>query len=161
MKLKVRAYALFQFVSFVAIMFLVVAFGLFVAATLTQSKDLIIQDEIKNIFTFQTDHAASQAGSVFIYIAMILLVFTWVIGWSIFSVKDRNFFDSMFLMFVCIPFISNLFALLAQLSLNVNKFTPSKLEKSEIEAEKTRIIELMDKKYKTLTKAAEKENKEK
>ena len=67
----------------------------------------------------------------------------------------------MFLMFVCIPFISNLFALLAQLSLNVNKFTPSKLEKSEIEAEKTRIIELMDKKYKTLTKAAEKENKEK
>lgn len=60
MKLKVRAYALFQFVSFVAIMFLVVAFGLFVAATLSQSKDLLIQEEIKDIFTFQTNRAASQ-----------------------------------------------------------------------------------------------------
>ena len=76
MKLKVRAYALFQFVSFVAIMFLVVAFGLFVAATISQSKDLIIQDEIKDIFTFQTTHAASQAGSVFVYIALILFLGT-------------------------------------------------------------------------------------
>lgn len=67
----------------------------------------------------------------------------------------------MFLMFVCIPLISNFFALLAQLSLNVNKFTPSKLEKSEIEEEKTRIIALMDKKYKEANLAANKEKKDK
>lgn len=155
MKLKVRAYALFQFVSFVAIMFLVVAFGLFVAATISNQEDntLIVSHEIGKVFTFQTDQAASQVGSVCIYIAIILFIFTWIIGWSIFSIKDRNFFDSMFLMFVMFPLISNFFALLAQLTLNVSKFTPNKLSKEEIEAEKTRVIELMEKKYKTTAKA--------
>ena len=68
----------------------------------------------------------------------------------ILKVKDRNFLDSLFLMFVMVPIISNVFALLAQTIFDGSKFTSAKLSNEIKEKEKTQIIELLNR-DKTLT----------
>ena len=148
MKLKVRVYALFQFFSFLAFAFLMISFLLFTISSMNDNVDLIIDEQLEKVFTFHTDMAESQWGSVLIYIALILIIITWVLGLLIFRIKDRNFFDSMFLLFLIFPVVSNLFCLLAQLSLNVGKFTPMDISKEEIELEKTKVIELVEKEFK-------------
>lgn len=154
-KFKVRIYAMFQYFTFLALILMVlgIAVAMINASFHGASNDWSFWgDELNKIFSFSTKEAASLIGSVLVYIGMILFVLTWALGWTLFMFKDRNFYDQLFLLFVCIPFFSNLFALLAQLTLNTHKFTNAKLAKEDIEQEKTKIINLFEAKKRKLQK---------
>lgn len=153
LKFKVRIYALFQFVSLVALLFGVFAVMVsFIDTPFKGSTIAFWKDRLKEILFFNQTGTYGALGSVLFWTALGMWLFTWVMGWTLFMVKDRNFYDQLFLLFVCIPIISNIFALFAQLSLNTHKFTNSKLAKEEIEQEKTKIINLFELKKKTLAK---------
>lgn len=110
------------------------------------------KERATDILTFAKDQPYDIFGSILVYVGLALIGLTWTLGWMLFIVKERNFYDQLFLLFVCIPVIANIFALFAQLSLNTHKFTNAKLAKEEIEQEKTNIIRLFENKKKKLAK---------
>ncbi len=76
------------------------------------------------------------AGTLF-YLWMILYLTSLYFGATTFSSKGGNLYDSLFLIFMMIPVLGNIFAVLAQFNNKKNLFTEDKIDKEEIIKQET------------------------
>lgn len=145
MKTKFRIYAVFQFMSFVALSSLLVATILLVyqgAKTSVTVEDAEFwKQSIKDTLIFTSSTTQGVMASFFMYATLVLWSFTWIVGWMLLSIKQRNLFDSLFLLFLMLPVVSNLFALFAQMSLKETDYTSASIDKKEIKEETKKLIE--------------------
>lgn len=124
--IKNLVYAKFQFVSFFAYFLLIIAF---LIVTLTDmfsyfsfgekvTQGSTFQFAASKILSFQVKTFLGILSTLLVYSSMILIPASWLFGYQIAKDKNRTLTDSLFLLFVIVPFVSNLFALLAQISKN-------------------------------------------
>lgn len=144
MKTKFRNYAWFQFMSVIALLTLMATIVLLAYAGAHIDKKITDDgfwgNAIVDTIKFVRQEVIGTMASIFIYITMSLWIITWIFGWMIFRTKNRNLMDSLFLMFLMIPIISNMFALFAQLSLKTKDYTPSTIDKKKIKEETEKLI---------------------
>ena len=148
MKKKFRVYAFFQFSSFFAL----VVFALSVLLVSIHSYEGIMtsdgQDHYLSLNTLLGESFAGKLGgrmgalvSAFNYLTLIFWINSWVVGLMILRIKNRNLFDSIFLIFVFIPLLSNVLALAAQFTLKTYDYAEDNINKKIVEAEQKKIIE--------------------
>ncbi|MCK5866996.1 MAG: hypothetical protein KAG14_01215 [Mycoplasmataceae bacterium] len=143
MTFKIKIYAIFQFLSFISLLTLGIGIGVLIYQgqidhqTFTSKKLWTVGLERTMIFSRAT--ATGILSSIFAYLGITLWLVTWIIGVLVLRDKERNLFDSIFLLFVMIPLLANLLALIAQLSSRVAEYTSSTIDKKEIKKE-TQII---------------------
>lgn len=135
-KSKFRLYAIFQSLSLIALSLLFAAFACLVYQHQSGSASLedvaFWRHAIKETLTFQSAERLYIFASIFAYSTIVLWVITWIAGFLIVKIEGRNLFDSLFIMFVFIPIVSNLFAFIAQLSLKTSDYTSEKIDKQEL-----------------------------
>ncbi len=145
---KQKNLALFQFISLIAVFVLFTGF-MILGFTLMNSGQVNALKSLPNwleavghslIFSSLTPNAIF-AGSLF-YISIILFLISWGFGWTMFSIKNRNLYDSLFLLFLMIPLLSNVFALIAQLNTKKSEYTDTKINKKKIISDETRLVKL-------------------
>lgn len=147
MKKKFRVYAFFQFSSFFALL----VFALSVLLVSIHSYEGITSTEGDHYLSLNTLLGQSFMGklggnmgalvSAFNYLTLIFWVNSWVVGLMILRIQNRNLFDSIFLIFVFIPLLSNVLALAAQFTLKTYDYAEDNINKKIVEAEQKKIIE--------------------
>ena len=150
MKTKFRTYALFQFMTFIALLSLAIAAILAMydgdQHKLSISSSSFWSTRLSANLKFESTTAIGTASSVFMYTTMGLWLSSWLMGGMIMAAKQKNLFDNLFTFFFFIPLISNMFALVAQFSLNSTEYADAKINKHEIikQAERELRTELKD-----------------
>lgn len=136
MKSKFRIYVLFQFMTFTALLLLCIsAIVMMYEWNLTKisiNVDISISNIISEILQFGRMQKVGILTSILFYFSFSLWISTWIIGLFILRFKKRNLHDSLFLLFVFLPLISNIIALIAQLSLKEQDYTSSFIDKVKI-----------------------------
>ena len=134
--MKVRLYALFQFFSFSSLLFLGIGLSIAIMNFKNNVEPLTKENWwifLKTIFIIKENEKTVEIiSSMLIYLFIVWSIFSWAIGWFIFSMPNRNYYDDLFLMFLVLPFISILFALLAQLSLKVSLYRSGRITSNEL-----------------------------
>ncbi len=124
---KVKIYAVFQFITFISYFILGIAFILLTSNSnewhhLISDKDInqgaFLSKTIILILSFNIPGTYGIASSTLVYISIIIIVFSWIVGLQIVRSKNRNLLDSLFLLFAFMPLISNILCLSAQVSSN-------------------------------------------
>ena len=139
MKTKFRTYATFQFMTFISMLSIAVSAVLAVydgSARGQQVSDSSFWSEVLgNNLSFQSTSSLGFSSSVFMYVTIGLWLSSWIMGGMIMAAKQKNLFDNLFTYFFFIPLVSNIFALIAQFSLNSNEYADAKINKKEIIAQ--------------------------
>ena len=144
MSFKSKIYALFQFLSFTSLLTMGIGVGILVYQgqidnqTFTSVK--LWTDGLGRTMSFSHGTATGILSSIFAYLGIMLWIATWAIGLLVVIDKRRNLFDSIFLLFVMIPLLANLLALIAQLSSRETEYTPSMIDKREVRRETQAIV---------------------
>lgn len=135
--------ALFQFFSLVGIIFLLFGYALISQKVDPQNISEWLE-KIKNAFLFSTNSIKSIGifGSLFIYISLFLWIIANFCGLLITRFKNRNLFDQLFLIFMLIPVISNVFGLFSQLANKKFEYTSSSFDKAKIIRDQTKTAEI-------------------
>lgn len=147
MKKKFRVYAFFQFSSFFALVVLAMSVLLVsmhsYAGIIARGGDTYfsLNTLLGNSFTGRLGGSLGMMVSVFNYLTLIFWINSLVVGLMILRIKDRNLFDSIFLIFVFIPILSNLLALAAQFTLKTYDYTEDNINKKAVAEEQKKIIE--------------------
>ncbi len=123
---KIKIYALFQFVTFISYFILGIAlillavkadeFSRIIGSTTSQAA--WIAKVIIYVFSFKFPNPYGISSSILFYALIILVITSWIIGLQIVRAKNRNLLDSLFLLFAFVPLISNILCLMAQISSN-------------------------------------------
>lgn len=136
MKTKFRTYAAFQFMTFIAMVSLMVSALLTMYDGNASGKEIDSKvfwgESLSNGFTFHSTTTLAFASSIFLYITISLWLISWIIGGMIMAAKQKNLFDNLFTYFFFIPLVANIFALIAQFSLNSTEYSDAKINKKEI-----------------------------
>ena len=153
MTFKQKNLALFQFISFLAI--IVFAVGTVVLGYEMMKNNLAGFWELKPWLTslgdalvFNSLSPNAVVAGIFFYSSLGLALISWIFGWNLFRMKERNLYDSLFLLFIMIPVLSNIFALIAQLNTKKILFTSTKIDKQKIIDEETKEIQMKHRKNK-------------
>ena len=153
MTFKQKNLAMFQFVSFLAI--IVFAIGAVVlgyqimkinASNFWDAKSWLIS--LWDALIFNNESPKAVMAGVLFYSSLLLALISWIFGWNLFRMKERNLYDSLFLLFLMIPILSNIFALIAQLNTKKVLFTSTKINKQKIIDDETKEIQMKHKKNK-------------
>ncbi len=165
MKVKKQLYSIFQFLSFFALilLFSVVICIAYVIVESGTHHSLRNAQEWYNTFVVLLKYERLQSvgviGSVLLYVSAGVYIASWVVGWMVFRIKNRNLFDSLFLLFLMIPVICNIFTLFAQIAQKELITTTSYVDKKHIEKETTRLINIENLKLQQLEKERSKKRK--
>lgn len=147
MKKKFRVYAFFQFSSFFALLvfalsILLVSIHSYESMTsFDENQTVYLNTLLGQSFMGKLGGKMGTLVSAFNYLTIIFWVNSWVVGLMILRIQNRNLFDSIFLIFVFIPLLSNVLALAAQFTLKTYDYTEDNINKKIVEAEQKRIIE--------------------
>ena len=143
---KFKIYAIFQGLSLLAMGCLFAAFALLVYQEdhidgKTIAETPYWQAAISNSLSFyESSRLDAFLASFLTYLTLILWMVTWITGLLVVKAKNRNLFDSLFLLFVMLPVISNLFAIMAQMTLKTKDYTSSTIDKAAIKLETEKIL---------------------
>ena len=166
---KLKIYALFQFVSFIAIIFLLVSLvlsGYNVFITHAHGHEIPFALSkwfagVGNVLAFEENTNLIFFSAFFIYSSFLLFVTSWIIGMKVFRLKKKTLFDSLFLVFMMLPILSNIFAIFAQFVKKEFYHSEVKIDKKAIIEEQTRVIKLeISKERKRINAIAEKKEKQ-
>lgn len=140
MRKKFRVYAFFQFSSFIALLIFAVS-AILISLHAADNSDMSLQVALIDSFAFGLDTTIGTLVSIFDYLTLMFWINAWVVGLMILAIKNRNLFDSIFLIFVFIPLLANILALAAQFTLKTYDYTEDTVNKKIVEAEQRKIIE--------------------
>lgn len=140
MKSKFRIYAIFQVLSFIALLLLMIVAILLTYKQGQTGGDTTLIESIISTLTFEKQEIIGVTSSLFMYITLILWIITWITGGTILSIKNRNMYDSLFLLFIMIPLLSNIFVFMAQISLKTQDYTLAAIDKKAIIKETEKIL---------------------
>lgn len=129
---KAKIYAVFQFTSFVGYFLMIIAFILVITSNSFFLKSFddrynnssSVDNVFKLLFTFGIVTPAGIFYSTLVYAGLMMIPLSWVAGVYIAQEEERTLTDSLFVLFVIVPVLSSMFALIAQISNNeilVNK----------------------------------------
>ena len=151
MKFKQINLAFFQFISFIAL-------SVFLTGVVVLGYSLL-KSNINNFWEIKTwtkefglslvfDKTTPNAivAGILFYTALGLAFLSWIFGWNLFRMKERNLYDSLFLLFIMIPVLSNIFALLAQIHTKKILFTETSINKQKIIDDETKELKLKNSK---------------
>ena len=148
---KPNIYALFQFTAFVALIFaligmVIIGYMVFLEnvgtgkhISFTKEK---LMEGLGSVLQFTSSSKLVFPASLLIYSSFGLFISSWYIGSRIFYCKNRTLFDSLFLVFMMIPVLANLFALIAQFVEKEFFIAEAKIDKDKIVEEQTKLIKL-------------------
>ena len=162
---KQRIYAMFQFISFIAVIFLLISFVLsgynvFISHAHGHEIPFALTKWIEgvgNVLTFEESTSLIYGAAVFLYGSFLLFILSWIIGMRIFHLKKKTLFDSLFLVFMMLPLLANVFAIFAQFVEKEFYYEEVVVDKKQIIEEQTRLIKLeISKERKRINIAAEK-----
>lgn len=123
---KTLVYAKFQFISFFAYFLLIISVLIISLSDIYSyfafgekiNNGSLFSLSASRILTFQVNTPLGVISSLLVYFSMITIPGSWLFGLQISKDKHRTLIDSLFLIFLIVPLVSNLFALLGQVAKN-------------------------------------------
>lgn len=121
---KAKIYAVFQFTSFVgyfmmisAFIFVIISDDFFLKTFENRYDDSSsVSNVFKLLFTFGIVTPSGIFYSLLVYAGLMMIPLSWIAGIYISNEEERTLTDSLFVLFVIIPVLSSVFALIAQIS---------------------------------------------
>ena len=166
---KQKIYAMFQFISFVAVIFLLSSlvlsgYNVFISHAHGHEIPFALNKWVQgvgNVLTFSESTEITLFSAVFLYSSFLLFIVSWIMGMKIFHLSQKTLFDSLFLVFMMLPLLSNFFAIIAQFVEKEFFYGEVVVNKKKIIEEQTRLIKLeISKERNRINIAAEKKEKQ-
>jgi len=134
--LKKKTYALYQFISLLAIALIIgtLIAGIYNAITSDTDGNSWKIGAI-NVLSFNFAGSLGTAASSIFYIGVVILISSWVVAGFSVRADKRNMWDSLFLLFCFIPIIGNILCLIAQLVGEECEFKSAFVDRKKIKEE--------------------------